>query len=100
MRKENWQQAYQWRLAWTRAVDFVSVIEPFLYLKWPQAHMLFAWDVVRPGMGRPWDEDTKAFLIDRMHWLNARGVVTTTDPLDATLDVAREAKKKAKKAEQ
>jgi hypothetical protein len=85
LRKENWKQGYSWRISWSKAVDFLSQIEPYLKIKWPQAHTVFAWNEIRPGRGQKWDEECLEFLVDRISWLNKKGPKTDCDPLDIVL---------------
>ena len=85
LRKENWAQGYTWRLSWTKAVEFIRRIEPYLFIKDKQAHTILAWDHIRPGRGQKWDKDALALLQERITWLNAKGIKYGNDPIEAVL---------------
>jgi len=85
----RWKNAYAWIINNSRAVDFVDSIEPWLRIKKEQAWLLFAWDAVRPGHGKRWDEE-KLDVLDMLNaqskWLNYRGVGRPEiSPIDAEL---------------
>ncbi len=75
LRKSNWKQGWQWRISWTRAVNFLDKINPWLRLKSQQACAVFAWDTVRPGMGNDWDSETRDYLVSYMKSLNMKGAI-------------------------
>jgi hypothetical protein len=78
-RKVGWKQGWMWRLSWSRAVNFLSDIQPWLRLKAMQAVAVFCWDAIRPGRGKSTasaqDErmDAHAYLFDYVRNLNKRG---------------------------
>lgn len=74
-RKENWKQGYYWRISWTRAVEFLSHVEPELRIKKRQAHVIFAWQAIRPGRGthKKFDPDAADLLLRQMAYLNRKG---------------------------
>jgi len=88
-REDGWKQGWSWRLSWSKAVDFLDKIEPWLVLKSKQAQTVFAWDAIRIGRGRKPENDkedhAKAvdLLVKRMHWLNKRGDKDPIDPIEA-----------------
>jgi hypothetical protein len=89
--KEHWKPTWQWRLSGTRAVDFLSAIQPWVIAKRDQIVLVFAWDATHPGRGRISEArriecaETQDFLADCMHFQNHRGVQTRPDPLDIAL---------------
>jgi hypothetical protein len=90
LRKKNWKQGYYWRVSWSKAVDFLSDIEPYLKIKKMQAHAVFAWNEVRPGRGGKTDKDSFDFLVSYVHWLNKKGVNNEKNPLDVVLESIKE----------
>jgi hypothetical protein len=90
LRKENWKQGYYWRISWAKAVNFLSDIEPYLKIKNRQAHAVFAWDEIRPGMGGKADKDSFDFLVSYVHWLNKKGINNEKNPLDVVLESIKE----------
>lgn len=85
LRKENWKQGYSWRLSWSRAVEFLDKINPWLRIKHLQAQTIFAWNAIRPNSGGQWDDDALKLLTDRMTWLNKKGDNFGPDPIEAVL---------------
>jgi len=101
LRKENWKQGYSLRISWSKAVEFLSEIYPYLFVKAAQAETVFAWDAIRLGSGKKTlqqKEDYKDscdLLYRRMRWLNQKGNKDTVDPIDEeiALSTARRARK-------
>jgi len=89
LRKINWKQGWAWRLSWTRAVNFLDKISPWLQLKSQQACVVFAWDTVKPGMGNDWDSGARDYLVSYMRELNRKGIIA--------LDTARKSGARIKK---
>jgi len=83
--KNSWKVAYQWRLSWATAVDFLEKIYPYLKIKTQQVETVFAWDAVRPGMGNRWDKETTDLLVERLHFLNKKGTHSDIDPIEKEL---------------
>jgi hypothetical protein len=86
LRKDNWKQGYSWRLSWSKAVDFLNEIEPYLKIKNLQAHAVFAWDECRPQRGGKWDKETVDFLVEYAHFLNKKGISNDINPLHSALN--------------
>lgn len=86
LKKDNWKQGYSWRISWSKAVDFLSDIEPYLKIKKAQSHAVFAWDEIRPGKGGKADKDSFDFLVSYVHWLNKKGINNEKNPLDIVLE--------------
>ncbi len=84
-KKDNWKPAYSWRISWTKAINFLSDIEPYLKIKKLQAHAVFAWAEIRPGRGGKPDKESFDFLVSYVHWLNKRGINNEENPLDVVL---------------
>lgn len=81
-RKSNWKQAWSWRLCWTKAVDFLDRLSPYLRIKIEQAETVFAWQAIRPGCGGgKWDKESMELLKARMKFLNHRGLHNEIDPI-------------------
>jgi hypothetical protein len=104
LRKKGWKQGYSWRLTWTKAVDFLEVIQPHLILKTRQAETVFAWDAIRLHRGRVAParriehQPAIDLLVKRMTWLNKKGNGTLTDPIDSVcLRKAGKARKRKKR---
>lgn len=78
LRKENWKQGYSWRVSWSKAVDLLEKVYPYLIIKRRQAQTVFAWDACRPN-----NEDREALqlLVDQMHWLNKKGNAVSVEPI-------------------
>jgi hypothetical protein len=93
-RKKGWKQAYVWRIAWTKAVEFLDKIQPYLCNKWRQAEVAFAWDANRLGRGnhdaamKKEVQEANELLIDQLHWLNHRGENNTPEPIQLALAAA------------
>lgn len=91
LRKEAWKQGYSWRLSWSKAVDFLERIHPYLRLKSRQAETVFAWDAIRVGRGNRCAVEMAEYhnacdlLISRMRWLNQKGIIQGADPIEAEL---------------
>lgn len=89
LRKPGWKQGWLWRLSWSRAVDFLSAIEPYVRVKDRQIHTVFAWDAIRPRVGKLTAakaaeyRDCLELLVKRMHWLNQKGENLEPDPIIA-----------------
>ena len=81
----GWKQGYSWRLSWSKAVDFLSQIEPYLKLKNLQSHAVFAWNEIKPGKGKKADKESFDFLVDYVHFLNKKGTNNQENPLDIVL---------------
>lgn len=90
LRKDNWKQGYSWRICWSKAVEFLSDIEPYLKIKKHQAHAVFAWNEIRPGKGRKADKECLDFLVSYVHWLNKKGINNEKNPLDVVLESINE----------
>lgn len=74
MRKtQGWKQGYNWRISWTKAVDFLEELSPYLIVKTEQANLVFAWDICREGRGKKFDKETQDYLVEQMTKLNRRG---------------------------
>jgi len=90
--KDHWKAAYAWILNNSRAVEFIEKIEPWLRVKKEQAWLLYAWDAIRPGYGRVWDDeklDVLSLINAQSKWLNYRGVGRAeVSPIDAELKAA------------
>ena len=90
-RKENWKPCWQWQITWSRAVRFLVGITPWLRLKLPQAQTVFAWNAIKIGPGRKRaaeiaeHDEAVALLVQRMTWLNTRGLRVGDDPIDVFL---------------
>jgi len=88
--KAKWKQAYAWVINNTKAVDFVALLEPWLRIKHEQVWLLYAWDAIRPGHGRRWDEeklDVLSMINAQSKWLNYRGEGRPdVSPIDAELE--------------
>lgn len=78
--RRGWKRSYQWRLSWSRAVDLLDEVYPFLIIKREQAETVFAWQECRHGRGREFNLETKSFLLSRMKWLNCKGPQQGDDP--------------------
>lgn len=84
-KKDGWRQGWSWRLSWTKAVDFLDVIYPYLRIKAQQADVAFAWNATRLGRGgKSSREHVEAmeFLIKELTFLNKKGIHNEQDPLD------------------
>jgi hypothetical protein len=108
-RKDNWKQGYYLRLSWSKAVDLIAKVQPWLRIKQDQAAAIFAWDAIRLGTGKKTSDERQQyheaidFLLAYMTWLNKRGPCLEENPLDSemkaiALSVAEKAKKKARKS--
>lgn len=90
-RKEKWKEAYYWQIQNSAAVEFVSKIEKWLRIKKENAWLLFAWDIIRPGLGyKRTQEINDAFhlLNKQSKWLNFRGVGRSEiSPIDEELNL-------------
>ena len=103
-KKENWKQGYSLRISWSKAIDFLSEIYPYLFLKADQAETVFAWDAIRLGSGtktlkeKQEYKDSCDLLYRRMKWLNQKGNKDTIDPIDEelALSTARRARREKK----
>ena len=90
-RKQGWKQGWYWRISWSRAVDFLDRIFPWLRIKSNQASTVFAWDAIRLGSGtatkanRQEYDDSVRLLVDRMRWLNKKGEHDTPDPVEVVI---------------
>lgn len=87
-RKSGWKKGYCWRLQWSRAVEFLSSIEPWSKIKRPQIVVAITWDVVRPHRGGkpPCDhKEVMDFLSEELRWLNKRGVSSEPKPSSLVL---------------
>ena len=80
----TWKTAWSWRISWSKAVDFLELIYPFLRIKREQVHTVFAWEAIRFRSARKTaDRESIDLLVERMHWLNRRGVRDESpDPID------------------
>lgn len=89
---DKWKTAYAWVLNNSKAVDFIEKIELWLRVKKEQSWLLYAWDAIRPGYGRVWDDakrDALTMINAQSKWLNYRGVGRAEiSPIDAELKVA------------
>src|SRR5712691_13184739 len=81
LRRPGWKQGWQWRISWSRAIDFLDAISPWLRVKRQQAQVAFAWDAIRGGRGRPADTETMSLLRDQLKWLNRKGDAIAIDPV-------------------
>lgn len=103
-RKAGWKQGFQWCLSWSKAVDFLEKVSPWLRVKKQQAATAFAWDAIRIGPGKHGSEKVLEhrhaidLLVDYLHWLNQKGNPTRENPLNSAiaLSVARKSKRKSK----
>jgi intein/homing endonuclease len=88
--KDNWKKAYAWVINNSKAVDFVSKIEPWLRIKKEQTWLLYAWEEIRPGYNKSWTtEKMEALeLINaQSKWLNFRGLGRAEkSPIDVELE--------------
>lgn len=95
-REDNWKQGYYWRLSWTRAVDFLSSIQPWLQIKDRQAQAVFAWNAIRLGQGKVTNNikqeyaESVGLLVEYMHWLNKKGPALEINPLEKYLNAVEE----------
>lgn len=89
---DKWKPAFAWVLNNSKAVDFVEKIEPWLRVKKEQVWLLYAWDAIRPGYGRVWDDekrDALSLINAQSKWLNHRGVGRAEiSPIDAEMKAA------------
>ena len=93
-RKSGWKQSYVWRLSWSKAIEFLSLIEPWLRVKEDQAHIAFCWDHFRPGRGqgpiqkekRKEANDVSKYLRECLTFFNKRGTHNLEDPVQRELD--------------
>jgi len=81
LRKENWKEAYAWKVTWRSAVLLLEDVGEYLMLKKKQAETVFLWNDLRPGPGKRWDPHVTELLFNRMKWLNQRGPVSGSDPM-------------------
>jgi len=103
-RRDRWKQGWYLRLSWSRAVNFLDAINPYLRLKAEQARTIFAWDAIRLGSGsvskirRVQYDDACSLLIERIKWLNSKGPRLMDDPINRViaLSVAGKARKRKK----
>lgn len=91
-RKDGWKQAWQWRLCWSRAIEFVTLIQPWLRIKKPQANIALCWDYHRPGTGG-WrngndNREVNEYLRECITYLNKRGEHDLEDPIKRECDMA------------
>lgn len=91
-KRDGWKDAWEWRLQWTKAIDFLSAISPWLQVKNRQASVAFAWDAIRPGSGRKTKhqmlehQEAVDLLSKQLSWLNKRGpAVSVYSPVDLYL---------------
>lgn len=90
-RRPGWKVGWSWRLSWSRAVQFLEALAPWLRVKLRQAQTVFAWNAVRLGTGCWPDEvyqsyfETLALLRARLTWLNTKGDQIGADPILAYL---------------
>lgn len=79
LRRAGWKQGYSLRMSWTRAVEFLDAIYPWVRIKRPQIELVFAWNAIRPGQGRRTNArmaesaETIQLLRNTMTWLNKKG---------------------------
>ena len=103
-RRGGWKRSYEWRIQWTRAVDFLDAISPWLIVKGRQAAVAFAWNAIRRGRG--WHRagpgrdhgDAVELLRAQLRWLNNKGhgAQCGPEPIDIALSTQRAAKAKGK----
>lgn len=88
-RKPGWKQSWQWRISWGRAIEFLSLIEPWLRVKEDQAHLAFCWAYYAPGKGggpaqlerRKEASGVTEYIKECFTYLNKRGEHTLEDPI-------------------
>lgn len=89
--ESHWKTPYHWRISWSKAVDLLDKISPWLRIKQDQASTIFAWDAIRLGKGKrtkvEMDEycDACELLLARIKWLNKKGKHDEPDPILAVL---------------
>lgn len=85
-RKPGWKQSWQWRISWSRAIEFLDLIEPWLRIKEDQAHLAFCWAHYAPGR-RPNKEKRAevdaiaAYIAECFTYVNRRGEHNLEDPI-------------------
>lgn len=91
LRKHNWKQGWNLRISWSRAIELIRLVYPWLRVKREQAQVALAWDALRPGMGKVRysekgeRDDAIALLREQMTWLNKKGGAPYPDPVSACL---------------
>lgn len=94
-RKEHWKPSYQLRFGCTQAVNFIDKILPYLIVKREQAITLIHWYEARPTSAVGSHVSRKTYTahrpihiacMERMKWLNRRGILDgTPDPMPLEL---------------
>lgn len=76
---EKYKDRYDWVLGWTKAVEFLEIIYPWLIVKTDAADVAFAWQAIRPGRGLKTKEHKEqldksyALLKAQIGWINRKG---------------------------
>lgn len=84
-RRDGWKQGYCWRISWTRAIEFLSLIAPWSRLKKRQIEIALAWDWSRAGMGQKSEPLSVDLLVRELHWWNQRGGTSDPNPVSEFL---------------
>ena len=91
-RKAGWRQSYQWRLSWSKAIDFLVAIQPWVRIKSDQIALAFCWDHFRVGRGRRLSPEeaeeiysVNSYIKECFNYLNKRGTHNLEDPIDRVL---------------
>ena len=75
--KDNWKQAYTWRLSHIAASLFLKEMLPYLVIKKKQAELAIQFTSIRPGRGNSWTDDSLKEannLLDKIREANKKGV--------------------------
>jgi hypothetical protein len=72
-RHPTWKIGYQWRVTSKLAINFLQDIGKFLFIKRKQKFLLFAWDQLKPGRGKQFNEAQKHLLLQKMAEYNKKG---------------------------
>ncbi len=95
--KTGWKKGYNWDIRWSKAIDLLDRVYEYLFIKYQQANVVFAWDAIRPGSGKKWDTEARNLLVDEMHWLNQKGDIIRQEPILAEIAIGINAAKRKKK---
>lgn len=87
VRQDGWKQSWQLRVGWSRAIQLLEAIEPYVRVKADQVHLAFCWDHFRPGSGKmssaekAANADVNAYLCECLTYFNKRGIHDLEDPI-------------------
>ena len=87
--QKHWKQSYHWTISNAKACEFLTKIYAWVCIKKEQIWLVWAWDAIRPGSGRNWDQnmiDALNLINEQSKWLNWKGVDRpVVSPIDQCL---------------